>query len=50
MKRSALYRVMAIAFLATVLAGGLAHAGGIALYEFGSPDVGLAAAGYAARA
>jgi long-chain fatty acid transport protein len=41
---------MAIAFLATLLAGGLAHAGGIALYEFGSPDVGLAAAGYAARA
>lgn len=50
MKRSALFRVMAIAFLATVLAGGSVHAGGIMLYEFGSPDVGLAAAGYAARA
>jgi len=50
MKRSALFRIMAIAILATVLAGGSAHAGGIALYEFGSPDVGLAAAGYAARA
>jgi long-chain fatty acid transport protein len=41
---------MAIAFLATVLAGASAHAGGIMLYEFGSNDVGLAAAGYAARA
>jgi len=51
MKRSALFRIMAIAILATVLAGGgSAHAGGIMLYEFGSPDVGLAAAGYAARA
>ena len=50
MKRSALFRVMAIAFLATVLAGGSAHAGGIMLYEFGTNDVGLAAAGYAARA
>lgn len=27
-----------------------AHAGGISLYEFGTPDVGLASAGYAARA
>ena len=27
-----------------------AYAGGISLYEFDSPDVGLAAAGYAARA
>jgi long-chain fatty acid transport protein len=31
------------------LAGG-AHAGGLYLYEVGSPDVGLAGAGYAARA
>jgi long-chain fatty acid transport protein len=34
----------------TVFVSGSAHAGGIALYEFGSPDVGLAAAGYASRA
>jgi long-chain fatty acid transport protein len=50
MKRSVLFRVMAISFLATVLAGGSARAGGIMLYEFGTNDVGLAAAGYAARA
>jgi len=50
MKRSTLFRIMAIAILATMLAGGSANAGGIMLYEFGSPDVGLAAAGYAARA
>ena len=35
---------------AAVLAGGHAWAGGIMLYQFGSPDVGLSAAGYAARA
>ena len=28
----------------------LANAGGIMIYDFGSPDVGLASAGYAARA
>jgi len=50
MKRSTLFRIMAIAILATALAGGSAHAGGIMLYEFGTNDVGLAAAGYAARA
>jgi long-chain fatty acid transport protein len=50
MKRSGLIRVLCSIFLVTVFVGGSAHAGGIALYEFGSPDVGLAAAGYAARA
>jgi long-chain fatty acid transport protein len=50
MKRSTLFRIMAIAILATALAGGSVHAGGIMLYEFGTNDVGLAAAGYAARA
>jgi len=38
------------AILVVLFAGGSAWAGGIMLYEFGSPDVGLAAAGYAARA
>jgi long-chain fatty acid transport protein len=37
-------------FLATTLFSGPAFGGGISLYEFGSPDVGLAAAGWAARA
>ncbi len=50
MKRSGSIRVLCFACLAAVLAGGPAWAGGISLYEFGSPDVGLAAAGYAARA
>ena len=50
MKRSALFRIITAIFLASVLVVGSAHAGGIMLYEFGSPDVGLAAAGYAARA
>ena len=50
MKRSEMSRVICLAFLAIVLVGGSAHAGGIMLYEFGSPDVGMAAAGYAARA
>ena len=50
MKRSKLFRGICLVFLLTALAGGSAHAGGISLYEFGSPDVGLAAAGYAARA
>ena len=39
---------MAITF--GVLASGNAIAGGIILYEVGTEDVGLAAAGYAARA
>jgi long-chain fatty acid transport protein len=50
MKRSALFRVIGLVFLVSVLVGGTAHAGGIMLYEFGTNDVGLAAAGYAARA
>ncbi len=51
MKRSDLLKVMGLlVFLVTMLVGGSAHAGGIMLYEFGSNDVGLAAAGYAARA
>jgi len=36
--------------LTAFFAGGPAWAGGIMLYQFGSPDVGVAAAGYAARA
>jgi len=36
--------------LVSVLASGSVYAGGIALYESGTPDVGLAAAGFAARA
>jgi len=36
--------------LASVFVAGPAWAGGIMLYQFGSPDVGYAAAGYAARA
>jgi len=36
--------------LASLLFNGPAFAGGISLYEFGSPDIGLAAAGWAARA
>jgi long-chain fatty acid transport protein len=36
--------------LAAVFAGGPAWAGGVMLYQFGSPDVGYANAGYAARA
>src|SRR5512147_1857696 len=42
--------IMCSMVLVSMLAGGTAWAGGISLYEFGSPDVGLAAAGYAARA
>jgi len=34
----------------TVFMSGTAWAGGVMLYQFGSPDVGYAAAGYAARA
>jgi long-chain fatty acid transport protein len=43
-------RALCCLVLAAVFTGGTARAGGISLYEFGSPDVGLAAAGYAARA
>jgi long-chain fatty acid transport protein len=40
----------ATAFVIASLASGIAQAGGILLYEVGTEDVGLAAAGYAARA
>lgn len=50
MKRSGLHGLLCSLVLAAVCTGGSAWAGGIMLYEFGSPDVGLAAAGYAARA
>jgi long-chain fatty acid transport protein len=50
MKRTGRMRILCCLVLAVVLAGGPAWAGGIMLYQFGSPDVGLAAAGYAARA
>jgi long-chain fatty acid transport protein len=43
-------RVYCTIAFSLVIAGGTARAGGLGLYEFGSPDVGLAAAGYAARA
>ena len=49
MKRQTLITGLCSVMLA-VLAGGPAWAGGVMLYQFGSPDVGLAAAGYAARA
>jgi len=41
---------LSAAILAGVLATQAARAGGISLYEIATPDVGLAAAGYAARA
>ncbi len=50
MKRLRWNVILCHAVLAVLCAGGGAWAGGISLYEFGSPDVGLAAAGYAARA
>ncbi len=43
-------RILCFLALAGVFAGGTAWASGIKLYQFGSPDVGYAAAGYAARA
>ena len=50
MKRTGLIKILCFMLLVSVLASGSVYAGGIALYEFGSPDVGLAAAGSAARA
>jgi long-chain fatty acid transport protein len=50
MKRTGFIKILCFMLLVSVLASGSAYAGGIALYEFGSPDVGLAAAGFAARA
>ena len=48
-------KIVPLALTGTVLAGGAllnqsAQAGGIELYEIGTPDVGLASAGYSARA
>lgn len=43
-------RVARLAVLAAALAAGSAQAGGLLLYEFGTAEPGLAAAGYAARA
>lgn len=51
MKTSASCRALTAAALGVAaLSSGEAGAGGISLYEVGTPDVGLAAAGYAARA
>jgi long-chain fatty acid transport protein len=50
MKRSGWMKILYCVVLLAVSSGGQAWAGGIMLYQFGSPDVGLAAAGYAARA
>jgi len=41
--------ILLVLVFSLTLAGGV-HAGGLYLYEVGSPDVGLAGAGYAARA
>ena len=50
MMRSVWISLLCTLTIAVVFAAGPAWAGGIMLYQFGSPDVGLAAAGYAARA
>jgi len=50
MKRICPIKVLVAIYLVIFFVNGLAFASGIVLYEFGSPDVGLAAAGYAARA
>ena len=50
MKRSVWISLLCTLTIAVVFAAGAAWAGGVMLYQFGSPDVGLAAAGYAARA
>jgi len=50
MKRSGWIYLFYALCLITVFMSGPAWAGGVMLYQFGSPDVGLAAAGYAARA
>ncbi len=49
-KTKGILRIVAALFIATALCSAPAWAGGIALYEMGTPDVGLAAAGWAARA
>jgi len=50
MKAPGLIKLLCCLALAAIFAAGPAWAGGIMLYQFGSPDVGYAAAGYAARA
>ncbi len=42
--------IVAAAFAGGLLVPGVALGGGIGLYEIGTPDIGLASAGYAARA
>lgn len=50
MIRQWLIVILCSTVLSALFAGGPAWAGGVMLYQFGSPDVGYAAAGYAARA
>ena len=50
MGRKGSTNILCFMLLVSVLSSGSVYAGGISLYEMGSPDVGLAAAGYAARA
>lgn len=50
MKQAKGIKIFGAVFLLIIFLCKSAYAGGILLYEFGSPDVGLAAAGWAARA
>lgn len=50
MKRTGIFPILCCWILPVVLGAAPAWAGGIMLYQFGSPDVGLSMAGYAARA
>ncbi|MBP9902477.1 MAG: outer membrane protein transport protein [Verrucomicrobia subdivision 3 bacterium] len=50
MKRSPKFTLAGVALAGVATLTSTAHAGGIALYEIATPDVGLASAGYAARA
>lgn len=50
MKQKNLFVLVGAGFVGTVLTVQSTLAGGIILYEIGTPDVGLASAGYAARA
>lgn len=54
-KRQLMKKIIPLTLTGTMLAGGMlsnqsARAGGISLYEIAAPDVGLASAGYSARA
>jgi long-chain fatty acid transport protein len=49
-ERKRILLIFAVFFITAGFFSGAAWAGGIALYEIGTPDVGLAAAGWAARA